>query len=68
MTVQFAAELKDAGIKVNAADPGYVATDLNEHQGTRTVTQGAAIAVQLATLPQDGATGGFFDESGTVPW
>ena len=68
MTVQFAAELKDAGIKVNAADPGYTATDMNKHQGTRTVAQGAAAAVRLATLPQDGPTGGFFDESGPVPW
>jgi NAD(P)-dependent dehydrogenase (short-subunit alcohol dehydrogenase family) len=68
MTVQFAVELKDTGIKVNAADPGYTATDLNEHRGTRSVTQGAAIAVRLATLPPDGPTGGFFNDSGPVPW
>ena len=68
MTVQFAAELRAAGIKVNAADPGYTATDLNQHRGTRTVTQGAAIAVKLATLPPDGPTGGFFNDGGPVPW
>ncbi len=68
MTVQFAAELKDTGIKVNAADPGYTATDMNRHQGTRTVAQGAAAPVRLATLPPDGPTGGYFDESGPVPW
>ncbi len=68
MTVIFAAELKDTPIKVNAADPGYTATDLNGHSGPRTVAQGAAIAVHLATLPADGPTGGYFDENGVVPW
>ncbi len=68
ITVIFAAELKGAGIKVNAADPGYTATDLNQHSGPRTVEQGASIAVHLATLPEDGPTGGYFDDEGTVPW
>lgn len=68
MTVIFADALKDIGIKVNAADPGYVATDLNRHSGPRTVAQGATIAVRLATLPADGPTGGYFDEDGPVPW
>ena len=68
ITVTFAAELKDTPIKVNAADPGYTATDLNQHSGTRTVEQGATAAVRLATLPADGPTGGYFDEEGVVPW
>jgi NAD(P)-dependent dehydrogenase (short-subunit alcohol dehydrogenase family) len=68
MTVIFAAELKDTPIKVNAADPGYTATDLNQHSGPRTVEQGATAAVRLAMLPADGPTGGYFDEDGTVPW
>jgi NAD(P)-dependent dehydrogenase (short-subunit alcohol dehydrogenase family) len=68
LTIQFAYELRDTPIKVNAADPGYVATDLNNHRGTRTVEQGARIAVKLATLPTDGPTGGFFDEDGVVSW
>lgn len=68
VTVIFAAELKEAGIKVNAADPGYTATDLNQHSGPRTVEQGATVAVHLATLPADGPTGGYFDEDGLVPW
>jgi NAD(P)-dependent dehydrogenase (short-subunit alcohol dehydrogenase family) len=68
ITVLFAAELKDTGIKVNAADPGYTATDMNQHQGTRTVAEGALAAVRLATLPPDGPTGGYFNESGRVPW
>jgi NAD(P)-dependent dehydrogenase (short-subunit alcohol dehydrogenase family) len=68
VTVAFAKELKDTPIKVNAADPGYCATDLNGHSGPRTAAQGAEIAVRLATLPADGPTGGFFDENGSVPW
>ena len=68
MTVQFAHELKDTPIKVNSADPGYVATDINNYNGTRTVEQGATAAVRLATLPDDGPTGSFFDENGVVPW
>jgi NAD(P)-dependent dehydrogenase (short-subunit alcohol dehydrogenase family) len=67
-TVQFAKELHDTPIKVNAADPGYTATDLNNHAGTRSVEQGARAAVRLATLPADGPTGGFFDDEGPLPW
>ena len=68
ITVIFAAELKNTGIKVNAADPGYTATDLNQHSGPRTVEQGAIAPMRLATLPADGPTGGYFDENGVVPW
>ncbi|AVH67214.1 short-chain dehydrogenase [Nostoc sp. 'Peltigera membranacea cyanobiont' 213] len=68
ITVLLAAELKDTSIKVNAADPGFTATDINQYQGYRTVEQGAIAAVKLATLPDDGSSGGFFDENGVVPW
>ena len=68
VTVAYAAELRGTGITVNAADPGYCATDLNGHSGPRTPAQGAIAAVRLATLPAGGPTGGFFDEDGPVPW
>ncbi|OWY64590.1 hypothetical protein B7486_46470 [cyanobacterium TDX16] len=68
VTVQFAHELRDTPIKVNAADPGYTATDFNNYKGTRTVEQSAVIAVRLATLQEDGPTGGFFNEAGPLPW
>jgi NAD(P)-dependent dehydrogenase (short-subunit alcohol dehydrogenase family) len=68
LTVQFAAELKDAGIKVNSADPGYTATDLNGFRGQQTVPEGAASAARLALLGDDGPTGGFFGSSQQVPW
>lgn len=68
VTVQYAKELADTNILVNAGCPGYVATDLNGFRGFRTPEQGAAIAIRLATLPDDGPTGGFFDDDGVVPW
>ena len=68
MTIQFAYELRETPVKVNSADPGYTATDLNENRGIRTAAQGAAIAVHLATLPAGGPTVGYFNENGAVPW
>ncbi|MEX3583353.1 MAG: SDR family NAD(P)-dependent oxidoreductase [Burkholderia sp.] len=64
VTVSLANALREFGIKVNSADPGYVATDLNDHAGPRTVEQGATPAVRLATVDDDGPTGQFFDEYG----
>jgi NAD(P)-dependent dehydrogenase (short-subunit alcohol dehydrogenase family) len=68
LTLQFAYELRKTPIKVNAAAPGFVATDINQFRGTRTVEQGARAPVRLATLPEDGPTGGFYEEDGPVPW
>ncbi|MEU5760173.1 SDR family NAD(P)-dependent oxidoreductase [Nocardia sp. NPDC047648] len=68
VTVQYVKELRDTNILINAACPGFTATDLNGFRGVRTPAQGAAIAVRLATLPDDGPTGGFFDDAGVVPW
>ena len=68
VTVQYARELRGTNIKVNAGCPGYVATDLNGFRGVRTPEQGAAIAIQLATLPDDGPTGGYFEDAGPIPW
>ena len=59
VTIAYAKELADAGIKVNVAAPGYVATDLNGHAGMISPEQGARIPVRLATLPAEGPTGTF---------
>jgi NAD(P)-dependent dehydrogenase (short-subunit alcohol dehydrogenase family) len=61
-TIKLAKELLAEGIKVNAADPGYTATDLNHHSGYRTVEEAAVVAVRLATLGPLGPTGGFFHD------
>lgn len=68
VTAQYARRLADTNIIVNAACPGYVATDFTGHSSTRTPEEGAAIAVRLATLPDDGPRGGFFDDAGPIPW
>ena len=68
VTVQYAKELQGTDILINAACPGYTATDLNNFSGHRTPEQGAAIAVRLATLPAGGPSGGFFEDAGVVPW
>ncbi|MEV0612892.1 SDR family oxidoreductase [Nonomuraea sp. NPDC050404] len=68
ITVCYAKELMDTPIKVNAANPGYCATDLNGHSGHRTAEQGAAIAVRLATLDGDGPTGAYLEDAGSLRW
>jgi NAD(P)-dependent dehydrogenase (short-subunit alcohol dehydrogenase family) len=72
LTVQYAQAFgRNSGlahIKINSATPGYTATDLTGHRGTRTVAEGARIIVELALLPENGPTGGFFNDQGPVPW
>jgi NAD(P)-dependent dehydrogenase (short-subunit alcohol dehydrogenase family) len=68
ITLAFAIELESTGIKVNAACPGFTATDLNNFEGTRTVEQAAREAVRLALLDANGPTGTFSDEDGPLPW
>lgn len=67
-TIGLAAELRSTPIKVNAASPGYTATDMNNFRGTQTVEKGAIIPVRLATLPPNGPTGTFVDLSGPIAW
>lgn len=57
ITRQFAKELRPDGILVNAANPGWTATDFGNGAGVRTPQQGAEPSVYLATLPDDGPTG-----------
>jgi NAD(P)-dependent dehydrogenase (short-subunit alcohol dehydrogenase family) len=78
ITAMYAKELRDTPIKVNAANPGYTATDLNRHSGFRSVAEGAEASVHLATLPADGPSGilwghvwtteGPQDAHGPLPW
>jgi len=68
VTVHYARELADTPIKVNGAAPGHVATAFNNFRGSRTPEQGAAIAIRLAQLDDDGPTGGVFDDDGQLAW
>jgi NAD(P)-dependent dehydrogenase (short-subunit alcohol dehydrogenase family) len=68
ITFAFAVELESTRIKVNAACPGFTATDLNNFQGTRSVEEGAREPVRLALLGPDGPTGTFSDDNGVIPW
>jgi NAD(P)-dependent dehydrogenase (short-subunit alcohol dehydrogenase family) len=77
VTVMYAKELGDTPIKVNAANPGFTATDFNGHRGFRSAAEGAEPSVYLATLPDDGPSGihwGYLWDGegkggyGLIPW
>lgn len=68
VTVQYARQLAGTNILINAACPGLVATDFTGFQGPRTPEQGAATPIRLATLPDGGPTGSFFEDDGVLPW
>jgi NAD(P)-dependent dehydrogenase (short-subunit alcohol dehydrogenase family) len=67
-TVHLAQELKDTKIKVNSAHPGWVKTELGGEGAPMDIVEGAKTGVLLATIPDDGPTGGFFHAGDTLPW
>jgi len=67
-TVHLADALKDTKIKVNSANPGWVKTDMGTDAAPMDVQYGAKTEVYLATLPEDGPTGGFFHLEDPLPW
>ncbi|MDB4925228.1 SDR family oxidoreductase [Mucilaginibacter sp.] len=72
-TIALAFELKDTAFKINVVDPGFTATDFNQHRGTGNVNDAAAIIVKYATIGADGPTGKYFsNDMDTVdkesPW
>ena len=72
-TIMLAHNLRDTSFKVNAVDPGYTATDFNNHSGPGTVPDAASRVVKAAILGSDGPTGQFFSddnapETGISPW
>jgi NAD(P)-dependent dehydrogenase (short-subunit alcohol dehydrogenase family) len=67
-TVQLAYELRDTSIKVNAAHPGWVKTELGGEGATMELPDGAKTSVALATLAADGPTGSYIHMGEALPW
>jgi NAD(P)-dependent dehydrogenase (short-subunit alcohol dehydrogenase family) len=59
---------EESPILVNSMCPGWVRTDMGGAGAPRSVEEGADTAVWLATLPDDGPTGGFFRNREPIPW
>ena len=68
ITILFANALRGDRVLVNCADPGWVRTDMGGHAAPRSVAEGADTIVWLATLPDDGPTGGFFHDRQRIEW
>jgi NAD(P)-dependent dehydrogenase (short-subunit alcohol dehydrogenase family) len=67
-TIHLAHELRGTRIKVNSAHPGWVKTDMGGEAAPMELSEGGKTSVQLATLPDDGPTGGFFHLGEPLPW
>jgi NAD(P)-dependent dehydrogenase (short-subunit alcohol dehydrogenase family) len=67
-TIHLAHALRETKIKVNSAHPGWVKTELGGAGAPMEIVDGAKTSVRLATLPEDGPTGGYFHLGDTLPW
>ena len=67
-TVHLAHALKDTPVKVNSAHPGWVKTDMGGEGATMDLVEGASTSVELALLPGDGPTAGYFHLGKPLPW
>jgi NAD(P)-dependent dehydrogenase (short-subunit alcohol dehydrogenase family) len=67
-TVHLAQALRGTAIKVNSAHPGWVKTDMGGSEAPMEVSEGGKTSVMLATLPDDGPSGGFFHLGQVLPW
>jgi NAD(P)-dependent dehydrogenase (short-subunit alcohol dehydrogenase family) len=68
LTRVFAYELRDTGVLVNSVCPGWVRTDMGGPSARLSPEEGVETIVWLATLPDDGPTGGFFRYKQPIPW
>jgi NAD(P)-dependent dehydrogenase (short-subunit alcohol dehydrogenase family) len=63
-----AATYRGQGVLANVVDPGWVRTDMGGSAAPRSVHQGVETTVWLATLPDDGPTGGYFHDRRSIAW
>ncbi len=68
LTRTAAADVGDGNVKINSMCPGWVRTDMGGDNAERSVEEGAETAIWLATLPDDGPTGGFFRDKKLIEW
>jgi NAD(P)-dependent dehydrogenase (short-subunit alcohol dehydrogenase family) len=67
-TIHLAHELANTKIKVNSAHPGWVKTEMGGEGAMLEIEDGVKTSVELATLPEDGPTGGYFHMGESLPW
>jgi NAD(P)-dependent dehydrogenase (short-subunit alcohol dehydrogenase family) len=67
-TVHLAYELRDTKVKVNSAHPGWVKTDMGGEHAPMELSEGGKTSAALATLPDDGPSGGYFHLGKPLPW
>jgi NAD(P)-dependent dehydrogenase (short-subunit alcohol dehydrogenase family) len=67
-TIHLAYELRNTPVKVNSAHPGWVKTEMGGEHADLEVSEGGKTSAWLATLPEDGPTGGFFHVGQLLPW
>lgn len=67
-TIHLGHALANTKIKVNSAHPGWVKTDMGTDAAPMEIPEGAETGVTLATLPEDGPTGGYFHAGKSIPW
>ena len=68
LTRVFAAESRSKNILINSMSPGWVKSDMGGMNAPRSLEQGADTAIWLATLPDNGPTGKFFEDRKEIPW
>lgn len=68
LTVSYADQLGEMGIKVNAICPGYTAAAATNFAGTRTPDQAAVVAIKYALVGNEGPTSAFSNDAGELPW
>lgn len=67
-TVHLAYELRNTNIKVNSAHPGWVKTDMGGKSAPMELSEGGKTSAELATVPANGPTGGYFHMGKPLPW